>query len=425
MNNKQRKIGFLERIPLIFQETANGSTQVGALIKIDHSISYPLFLQAWEVLFARKPLLRARVKAEKNNHLFMFDVNFSDIEIKHILSNELSDMQSEYSQSITRLLDSQRSLWRTTLITAPKSNTSYIAFGGTHSICDGKSLSWLLGDLLRIIQQLQNNQIPHIKSDPIPEPLDTILDTKLFSPPSEPEEAPDCTLKFEQSVTGKQVISRDILRIIEPEQFTMLLASCRQHQVTITAALLTAMAQAFKEHYATEKSPCPFSIALNLRPYTKTKVADSILAFYAHQIMFEIDLSNNDFWKTCHKTLVTYNQEIKKYALGASDDESIFEGLTTATLDKIEKEEFLVPPTLSNVGVIDEAFSNCGDYQVSEFYFTVQNQLLFNIILFAATLNNSLCLDFNYCEPVLSQKTVNFIADRTIEIILEKIKQTE
>ncbi len=421
MNNK-RKLGVREKTTRILEKEAHGSTAMSTLIKVDALIDFTLFHQAWHIMFDRQPLLHATVTGSNNDHSFNFSANFSDIEIKHLTNIPFKDIETEYSISIVKNFTETKSLWRATLITIEEENSSYIIFGCSHIISDGKSISWLLGDLLRCIIELEVGKEPQRTSYPIPEPLENIFDYTRFSPPPQPPQLSLKAAQFENSPSVQAPVSKNILHRLEPNIVDQLLQSCRAHNVTVTAAISAAMMQAFLEQDNIVDNEMIFSVALNLRPYTKPLVEERVLALYAHQVMFALNYDSDiSFWETTKQILHTYRKTIYEYALDESGDPSALEALTNSILGSIEKEQCFIPYTCSNLGVVDKAFEDCGKYNVSNYFFTVKNQLLLSMVVFATTIQNTLCLDFNYCVPVISDKTAQAYAERTLTILKDNL----
>ncbi len=162
-----------------------------------------------------------------------------------------------------------------------------------------------------------------------------------------------------------------------------------------------------------------FSVAVNLRPFTNPRVEDRVLAFYAHQIVFLLlNRPDVNFWTLAKKAYKLYHEALKKYELVDANDHDTLNTLKKMTSEAIENQQSFIPCTLSNVGVVDSAFQNTGRFSVDEFFFTVQDQLLFSCIIFAATIKDRLCLNFNYCTPVISDKTIQKIVDGTMQRLL-------
>ena len=83
-STKLRKMGFQEKITVLFHELAAGSTSVSAMINIGTIIEFEQFKEAWQILFQRQPLLRAVVQTEEQDCFFNFEANFDNIPLKHI-----------------------------------------------------------------------------------------------------------------------------------------------------------------------------------------------------------------------------------------------------------------------------------------------------------------------------------------------------
>ncbi len=207
-HHPDRKMGFLEKNAILFQETTNDSTAIAAMIHLNNTLEYDIFLAAWKIMHTRHPMLRARKVGKNLDYSFRFDVCFDAIKFKYLKSDTFDLIDHEYSRVINAHFDTQQSLWRSTLITF--NQESYIIIGASHAISDGKSLSWLLGDLLRCMNEIELGKQPQVKSYPTPEPLFKLLNKANFNPPAVPTQPPEQTFRFEGSPQKTKPASRNI-----------------------------------------------------------------------------------------------------------------------------------------------------------------------------------------------------------------------
>lgn len=418
---KLRKMGFLEKITLLFHDQMAGSTAVAAMIKINTIIEFQRFKEAWRVLFLRQPLLRATLHVDDADYFFNFNAQFNHILFKHINSNNFSDVMQEYSHGVIKEFNLNLYFWRATLVTMPNEHCSYIIFGAQHTICDAKSTSQLLGDLLRIIQELDNNITPNCDSFPIPQALDLILDRSKFTKPAIAATPPATQLLFENKVAVDKAQSTNILKTLNADIFAQLLAACRMHNTTITAALCAALTKSIFENKTCDE--LDLSIAFDLRPYTKEKTSHQVLAFYAHQLLFNLDLKVDcSFWNLARQSQEKYQQAINEYTLESADNNELFSNIAAGITAHFDKGKFFVPYTITNAGVVDEAFIGLeAKYKAEHFSFTILNQQLFGLIICTSTLNNNLHLNFNFSVPALSEESATKLIERTIFYLMNNI----
>ena len=413
-------MGFLEKLTTVIHDEMAGTPSISTMLKIKTQINFELFKQAWHILFQRHPLLRSTIRIENNNYYFDFNADFPDIPIKHMKSNDLVELDQEYSREIIRPFQSENYLWRATLFSM--NEASYIILGISHAISDATSISWLLGDLLRIILELKNHKEPDTQSRPVPVAIDEILDRDKFSPPKDTSEPITDDLAFENETSLTSVTSQNLFRTLDPKVFTQLLDACRKRGVTITSAMCAALTLSILELKQNKTDNLNLMMVFSLRPYTKTPVSNQDLSFYASQTLFQLDLKHDlDFWHLAKQAKQKYGQAIKEYELLPADKDAFADKLVAALKNTLEHQQFFIPYTMSNIGPIDSVFAGCDEFNIDEFYFTALNQAVFNFIIFAATIKNKLCLDFNFASPALSVDTATKLADRMMQHLLNNL----
>ena len=94
-----RPMGFLEKIANTFHNVTNGATSVTALAEVGLVFDKALFIDAWQVLFQRHPLLRARVEYGEV-HSFVFDVLFESVDIKAYQFNAESELKEYFDLTL-------------------------------------------------------------------------------------------------------------------------------------------------------------------------------------------------------------------------------------------------------------------------------------------------------------------------------------
>ena len=120
-----------------------------------------------------------------------------------------------------------------------------------------------MGDLLRTIIQLQNGETPQAKSFPVIPLINEVWDYSRFTPPGE-ERSPHTALSFYGPATKENTQVENIHSIIKPNQLQLLLKECKQHQVTITNALIAAFLLSYTHH---ESNLGIFSCSNNLKVF--------------------------------------------------------------------------------------------------------------------------------------------------------------
>ena len=166
-----RKMGFLEKAATHFHDARMGAGAVSSVIKVKGHVGFDNFKKAWKILFLRHPFLRAKSRIEGEDYFFDFSARFSDIPINLIKDDSLESWQFEYGNRILRPFELDQYFWRASLVQSDKGNYCYIIFATPHSICDGMSISSLLGELLEVISAINKNIAVTTDSGFLPLPL--------------------------------------------------------------------------------------------------------------------------------------------------------------------------------------------------------------------------------------------------------------
>jgi hypothetical protein len=388
-------------------------------VRVRRKLDFGALRSAWETLFMRQPMLRATLRSSCGDHELSFDARFADISIRFIQATSTAAWEREFSQDIAAPLDLARACWRASLVevaVAPGAVESYVTFAALHSIADAKSISWLLGDLLRIVQGIETGQAVSTSTYADCPALDEILDRTRFAAPSPPSRDPAAPLAFQAPTALGSATCHDLFRIASAELVQRLRAQGKKHGVTITHAVMAAFAREFCAANGQRSMPFDLMTAVDFRSYTLPPAPRDQLAFYANKALVQMSPNlDQDLWQLA--------LEAKKALAGAIDQfqlppaaPPLFTHLTGLMDGSLARQRFFCSTVLSNAGVVDEAFSGLeGDLFPDGFYFTVSNQAsLFGLTLFAATLGGKMFINFNFPSPAIARPWVEALADRTL-----------
>lgn len=421
-NHHSRKMGFLEKLGSLNNDRMQGTTNCNAILKINGTIDFSLFKQAWEILFQRQPMLRATQRIVGSDLFFDFNAEFNNISIKHIKTDDFKIVEQEYNCDIVKLYDLNNYYWQSTLVSMTNNNSSVIILGISHAISDGLSISWLLGDLLRIIIELNAGKKPDISSLPVAEPMDILLDRERFNNP-QPALTPEPIIEavsFHHPTTAANSRSENLFRLLEPEVQKKFLIHCRQNQTTVSSMLCAALALSLYTLGYGKNPYLNLAIAFNLRDYFTHKIPDRLLGFYAHMSSFNLDiLTNEDIWSLSRRIKLKIQKVLREYVYPV-DDPEIFEGIYQDWEKSIASQKFYSTYCISNLGVVDEAFKGIDPHYIIEsFYCAVSDKMaIFPILLVAIGIHNKLCLDFNFCTPAFDKDAMEAIADRVVGYLI-------
>lgn len=333
-----------------------------------------------------------------------------------------------------------------------------------HVICDGMALTYLMRDLLIALTSqslvplpLAPSMVPDIF--PIISPklnLSTVILKKIL----EKWEKEKVTFDLEDFSGISNGFWDEITYNIHPlcfnsDQTKKLIQSCRNHDVTINTAIITAVHQA---HTQIVGKGQPYygniSVAANLRPYTHPPIGEH-LGLYARG--FEITYrfgDNNRFWANAKKMqkrinrknttkkmfqpLISLNLFSQSFIEGmivkligkfipeshersekvhrfASREDIVFRMLRKKQMDKLAKEIMI-----TNIGKVSIP-SEYSSLTISKLYFIPPSSLTMKYVLGVATINDNLIINFMNYENITPSSELEQLISRTHQILIESL----
>jgi hypothetical protein len=410
---QQRALGPLEKYAVYFQEYFSGTSTISVAVKIQNKIEFTNFQQAFALLFEAQPMLRARVTSGLADMQFTFDAKLSNVEIEHYQSPNEAEINALFSTICPRKMDITKSLWRACLVDSG-TQQSHIIISASHAISDGRSLFALCVQALNIIDALVHNtppEYPVFNQSPCIEAIIQVNKDAVK------KDLPAFNLEFMEPNKKVTASTKNIWKVLPENQFAPLLAKARENETTITGAILAAISLAFKEEFGAEHNL--FSAAASLRSSTTDSVPTEMVSYYADRVEFIIEQNQDDFWALAKQCLLTLKEALANYQPLLSATVAELEGFKNTFESYVDKNICHIPPILTNAGNLDSMCKDIKGFKVSEAFFTIKNHLLFSFVLATASINNSLCLNFNYCTAVLSDAKANKLSNNIIEKLLQ------
>ena len=414
-NSVTRPLGALEKLINVLHDELSGSTSVCVRIEVNMLICPDRCKQVWEILFARHPLLRAVYSEDKS--CLHLQAAFSDIPHHIELEASKSTVDTYFGETMVAPFVVTKYLWRFALLQfSPR--RSVILFSALHGICDTRSISALLSEWLTVYKALGRGDAVSSHSAPLPGAVDQLLNMpepsvpQLTLLPCEPV-AFFCTEKAEAFRSCNYEFC------VQPDVFAQLRLRCKAEKTTMNGVLCAALAKAVAQ--ATNLSDdvvLPFSTAVSLRSFLQPPADNSVLAFYAHQVNFQVSLDQADFWQIARTAKQDYSAALAHYQC-VSDDESFRSHITEQCHKSIAQQQYMAPYTVSNVGDVTSAFAE--HQEVDTFRYTIRNGGFGSLILFVSTLQDDLFLTLNYCEPACPTALVKDIANKIVQALMASI----
>lgn len=447
----------------------NPLSNVAVAVRIKGLVSVEKFRNAINRAAILHPLLSSRVLYDKDNIAWFHNDNVPEIPFRVVkLKNEnqwLEEMRYE-NKIPFKLFEGP--LIRFVLIKSPE--VSEFMVYCQHAICDGRSLVYLLKDILALSVEPETNTAslllpPLLSSDDL-----SSLNTSKGYRKSFSELVINVMNKKwkEDAMTFDQEDFNNIhkaywqehdyrIELIElsKEQTMNITAKCRQHGVTVTAALGAAF---LKAHYelcgAFNKNQKTVALPIDLRNRMKDPVSKT-LCFYVSRIMFKYNYSSKEsFWENAIRFSTTVKNKIESEnlfepffrgekieptlidaissfgALSGSVPKgySRYEKLSSFASNKknvavkLAKRFAQISPclVLTNLGNLS-ASDVYGDLQIEKMYCAPSTDKRFPLVIGALTVSDRLVVTINYIGEFRAE-LMKKIRDRAYALLVDCIK---
>lgn len=420
MKQTRRQLGLSEQISLRFHQEMNGVCSVASVIKVGSLFDFMIFKKACHAVFLKHPLLRCVI--ENHDDIFYFNdkAHFDSIPIKQLNNDDDSRWEKEYSTDILNTFDTSQYCWRITLASDKINKTSHFIIAAIHSICDGKSLAWLLGEILYFYFLIKNNKKIETNSYELPAAMENCFRSKIAKHKTkEQANFVSSPWKLDKPYLKKQHSNKNIYRKLHKSILKNILAQCTQQQVSFTHLFIAAFAISLHKQKKIEHVfDC--CLGFDLRGYANPKVENDIFAFYAQPLVLKMEYNcNSTLWQLAKICKQKTQAAIANFQLNDQNNPNLINELIHSWRQSINSGEAFMPPCLSNMGIIDDAFSKTKNhYKIEEYYFTVdQHNTPHGISVFFQTVNETCYFDFNFSAPSTNEQWANQLADNIIMLL--------
>lgn len=389
--------------------------------------------QALNLLQSRHPRLSSCIVGSLDNLRF---------KTKTACEIPLIFLESHYSElweeavlhELNQGLEAHDSLIRVTLVSQQRTNDLFFITTIHHAISDGFSSIQLHSDFLsyceRIIsgekdivllclpaiapaEELLPKTYQSLKSKLIARMLMLML--KLAMRIIKPQ-----ALKFEQNVDISQRKCCWTSRRLDQENTANLVHQCRQHQTTVQGALLAAMLLIVARKIRSETQngiPILWRSYVDLRKRLEPAISNENLGLLASAVGNITTLyANTSFWELA-KDL---RKNIEEKLLSGDHFHSVWaaRNFVEYLLCNADEQNFTDGVSLTNVGRVDIP-KNYGALQLEEISF-MPSQAAFGGVFTACvtTFQNKMTINFVAASPLISQATLEELADYLMNFIL-------
>jgi len=415
----KRRMGFTEQFAARAVTEMNNNFSLALVVNVNGKINFDHFKQALHILFLRQPMLRAILQIKNGQYFFNFSADFKDILINYVMIDHEAQLENIYKRDIFKPYDLNHFFWRAILTYNAKTDQSSLVVGVSHAIADGISLNWLMGDLLRIIIELEQGGEPSTDSLPMMPLVDDVLDYSRFVLP-EKEESYEF-FPFSADASRENAAVENFYFSLNSAQLEKLLNACKQHKVTITYALIAAFLLSYQHCYQDDIDDLFLIIPFNLKPYLTESFDARLLACYSEGLGCQFSLKNHgDFWSLAQHAKQVVAKSIQEFQLPPYDQQDMLKTAMMIWNDNIKKSKFTMPFCVSQFGNLEAAYAGIESYYSIESIISLQSQCAMGmpLAIHAMTAQKQFYISFNFAVPAMDAKLVQCMADKLLDHLI-------
>jgi len=410
----------------------HSSFNIVTISRIKGEIKEEILRQALDAVQSIHPLLNSRIIGTLE-HLEFTNHGTGKIPLSVVSQGINDNWEDVVREELNKSIDSSQVLLRCILLYKQSEiNASYLITTVHHAISDGLSSISLQSEILKCYQIMASGDAIDIDCGSAIPPLEELLPKwmkgkkgigngtwfllkmkvqMLLHKPEQLE--PEETVPLESRTCGMTH------RFLEKELTQKIIELCRQENTTVHGALCAAMLLTVANKISREK---PRSIKVSCRSYVDLRrrieppIKNKHMSFLASFLTsFHHLKPQMSFWDLSRDIT-------KDIELGLNTQE-FFKPLTI--FRKIieyyikNPDEFLLTSGVSNIGLVDisEVY---GDLEIEEISFVASDAIFGkNFTVTVATFKDKMLFNFIASKPSLSQETIELLATRVINCLIE------
>jgi len=414
-----RNMGPVEAITMAIHEKLDNACAISTITHIVGKFHFSQFKQALSWLFKRHPLLRATSVTTNGQYRLVLNAEFSDIPIILIETQNHTTIHNTFSEDAIKPFDPPKFLWRAYLIQINEAEHDMI-IACSHATSDALCLASFSAEVLVCIEDIKIGKPFRYSILPMLDSVETLMpDPNPTLVPIKNNIIDTDEWQFDQITDVSKQHSRNLIRILAPEQVQQLVKVCKQHKTTVNAALSVAFCLSIMQSRDLSKLSTALYTAVNFRSLIGD-VSSSNLICLVEQVEIMMSVGHNsNFWMLAAHFNLQLNDIVKHIVLPHDINKNILDELIQEAKDKFKHKKPLFKYLLSNVGVLDDFFNKTESLKVDSFRYTIQNlHAVYGISLFVSTLNNTMQLVLCFTEPMVSSAFAQTLANNTIKNLL-------
>ncbi len=416
VTENRKLIPFEEAMKML---TRSISGNLVTISRVGGGLTEKILRQALDLLQIRHPFLNCHIIGSPGDLHFKTEgtpkIPLRIVEIENL---NTEDWQSVAIEEINNQIDSEKVLMRAVLIKTLDSNVNYLIITLEHIICDGISIVYLMSELLSICGQiLSENKIPSISKLPMLPSLDDLLPKVEIKWHNQQIDKEIKTLEVEQDLPLELRKTGLVHKKLAPEITKVIISSCKEEHATVNGALCAAMMLAVADKIKDKDKNLFLSCfsAINLRQRINPPISNHDLALLASSLytIHEI-IEDKSFWELARAITKIVKEKLETDVIFES--KQILESLISNYDNNMPKAPCSVG--ITNLGYV-KIPSNYGSLKLEEISLAVAVQFSMENTFFSAalTFEESMMLNFLYCQPLISHKTIEMLAEKTISYL--------
>lgn len=225
-------------------------------------------------------------------------------------------------------------------------------------------------------------------------------------------------LSFEKAVPVELRRTGNIYRHLDAQVTQQLILRCRQEKTTVNGALSAALIfAAARKIRAGEKKSISCLSSADLRRHLKPAISNENLGQLASAITsFHTFSTNTSFWELAREVRRQQEVSLKRH-------ESFYQALMFRMIVDSALTSLDIPPytavNITNVGRVNIP-RIYGQFELSEISFSVAQATFGGVFITAVTtFEGKMFLHFPFSEPVISQETIETLADSVLSCLVD------
>lgn len=420
----KRSLGFFESIYVYCNQIAPSHANIGVVVSIQGPLHLDILREAIYFLFQRHSNLRCIIHCDGDETFFSQAAILDNIPLRVVQKTSSEQWKSSFEEEIHQPFPIDRYLWKLLVLEDIDTNQHELIASFHHSIMDGISGYRFFDDLFTYYSLLFHKTKPTFSRLPLLPAIEHLVrsdysEDKYFA---NMEQISTSLWPYSEHVPVHLRKSKFLFRVIDEPLFNSIAISAKKHGVSINSTLHAAIGLSVARFHQ-KPLEMQYHTPMQLRGHSKPPIGKEYLGCFISVLVIPCsDLQpDKPFWTLAKE----YEKQIRTLIPSAGFSPSKF-ALSTVTqqldqsIDFCEKHKsFPMRIGITNLGVLS---SNL-DYNpltLRSFFFSSVHKIgRYPFFIYAASLNKSMFITFEYTAPLLDARSAHTIWESFFEILEE------